>query len=140
LLLWLPEPEDLAARATRKRELRAESDRLAAKEERAARRLTALQLKLDAVTTELTALLKEQAPNLRGWTYRDNQKARADLNGLSERIRAAPPDYVAKFPNADAEWMRTALETFLTETFPNLFVEPTTNVIPFHHKDDADDY
>ena len=127
-------PDDLAQR---EQLLRAQQDRLAVKEERAAARLSKLQSDLDAITTELSTLLDQQARNVRGMLYRDSEAARRSLRGVVERLHAALPELAAR-KNFDGDQIQQMLEFFLESGFPTLFKpEPTTNVIPFQK--DADD-
>lgn len=86
-------PDDLAQR---EQLLRAQQDRLAVKEERAAARLSKLQSDLDAITTELSTLLDQQARNVRGMLYRDSEAARRSLRGVVERLHAALPELAAR--------------------------------------------
>ena len=128
---------DPEARATRERQLREQQEVLALKEERAARRLSVLQSKLDETTCELTGLLNKQKHHVTGHIYRDNERARAELHRLSARIRDRLPDYVAKGYGADADWIQHAFEMWLETTFPTLLA-PADNVLPFPPKKDDD--
>ncbi|MGO9049419.1 MAG: hypothetical protein ACLP19_26090 [Xanthobacteraceae bacterium] len=106
--------------AKREAELRAESDRLAAKEEKAARRLRVLQSNLDRITSELHALIERRLHTDIGYI---SYKAHRELDRQSARLRAALPEQAAKGRSSDG--VVTDLQDAMADQFPGL------NIVPF---------
>jgi FtsZ-binding cell division protein ZapB len=129
---------DAPAARERERELRAEQEALVLKERRAAARLGKLQMAIDEVTTELHALLDQQARHVRGRMYQDNESAKRGLHGMAERLRNALPELAAQ-KGFDANQVREMLEAFLEVGFPSLFREPDNVVALPLRRDHTDD-
>ena len=108
-----------AQQEERARKLRKQQEELAKQEAAAAQRLVALQCRLDEVTTELHSLLEQQARNVRGHVYRDNEAARRTLRRTAERIRAKLPE-LAQRSGSDPDF-EAGLLMLLQEQFPTLF-------------------
>lgn len=132
-----PSAEDIAREAA----LRAESDRLAALEERAARKLATLRSSLDRCSCELHSLVDRRLRRATGYDYQDAQAARRWLAGTAERLRGKLPELAKSGGEVDFE---TLLGIALANSFPRLFEfvgpnEPADNVIEFRRTNDDDD-